>query len=329
MKSLERATPFVAVVLVAAVATEVLLFRIFARGGVYFIHQDTPVIVQNGYTSLVFAGNVLFNYAAPVTLLLMVLVASPFTTRSSSPMRFVIGVAVITVAAISGLMVLGYSDEALSNTYWTVSAVAVVGMAVLAVREISSWPIRLFVVAAGASYLAVYVFKSALDVPGIDGVATLTSGEWFGLAGFLFLAFALRSMADRRALILATIAALAASGMVFGRGDSVPLIATWAFGLSLSAPYWLYVGALWVVVAFCGSAFARGQHMTAVGVLLIFFGHRAVPLTYFNDLAVCGLFLVVREMAVTPVVLAVVSGSESRRTRSRPAASIGLPGLNR
>lgn len=301
MRTAERATVFISVVLVAAVVTEVLLFRIFARGGVYFIHEDSPLVVRNGYTSLVFAGNVLFNYAAPVTLLLVVLAAYSFVTYSLSPVRAVIGAAVIAVASVSGLMVLGYSGEALSNTYWAVSSIAVIGIAVFAVREIESWPMRLFTVAAGASYLAVYAFKSGQGLPGMDGVAIFSAGEWLGLIGFLVLAFALRPIADRRALIAATVFALVAGGMVFGRGDSVPLIATWAFGLSLSAPYWLYIGVLWIVIAFSGSAFARGQYLTAIGVLLIFFGHRSIPLTYFNDLAICGLLLIVSETVAGPV----------------------------
>ncbi len=329
MRSLDRTTTLLALVLVVAVTVEVLLFRIFARGGVYFIDDNTPLMIQNGYTSLVFSGNVLFNYAAPVTLLAMVVAAIPLVARSSSLSYRAIGVVVMAVAAVSGLMVLGYSGEALSDTYWAVSGIAVAGISVIALRKVPSKPLRLFVVMTALSYLAIYGFKSGQALPGIGGVNLLTIGEWVGLASFLTLGFVLRSTLNRRALIVASVVALGAGGMAFGRADSIPLIATWAFGLSLSAPYWLYIAALWIVLAFSGSAIARGQYLTGVGVLLVFFGHRGLPLTYFNDLAICGLLFVVREVidVNAPVILGKAYGSS--RGRKIGVRAVGLSSLFR
>ncbi|SVC53289.1 uncharacterized protein METZ01_LOCUS306143, partial [marine metagenome] len=43
-----------AAILAGSVFIETLLFRIFARGGVYFISDTTPIVVKTGYTTLIF-----------------------------------------------------------------------------------------------------------------------------------------------------------------------------------------------------------------------------------------------------------------------------------
>ena len=64
---------------------------------------------------------------------------------------------------------------------------------------------------------------------------------------------------DRRSIAVASLVSVLAFGMAFSRADSVPLIANWSFGLTLSLPYVAYIGALWVTVAFVMSRVRRGM----------------------------------------------------------------------
>ena len=293
-----RSLEHLARLLAVAVVLEVLLFRIFARGGVYFLDDGTPLAITATYTALVFAGNVLFNFAGPVVLLLIVITAYHLWRARSGNVAPGIAVLVVAVALMSGLMISGVEGAVMSRVYLALSASALAGVAVIAVQSRLGRPIAAFVVMAALSYLIALVFKESSGLAGAGGGTGIQSiplfgiGEWLAVAGFLPLAMWLRRNADRKSLVVATVVALLALGMAAGRADSVPLIATWAFGLALNLPYPAYVAVLWVVVAFVQSAARRGQILLATGVLLVFLAHRTIPLTYFSDLVLCGMLLV-------------------------------------
>ncbi len=285
-------------ILAVAVLLEVALFRIFARGGVYFIREETPWVLRASYTSFVFLGNVMFNFAALVVLLALALVVIRLWRSPERSMSKALVVPVSLMILFGGVMIAGTNNSGLSQLYFATSFLVLIGITALVWRTNLSLSLKAFASLTAVSYALVYVFKESAGLAG-NGVTSgsnlislFGSSEWLAVLAFLALIPALRRVIDRRAVIVATVAAVLALGMVAGRADSVPLIATWAFGLSLNLPYATYVIALWIVVAFAVGAYRRGELLPAVGVLLVFLGHRTLPLTYFNDLAILGLLLV-------------------------------------
>lgn len=284
--------------LAVAVLLEVMLFRIFARGGVYFIREDTPWVLRASYTSLVFMGNVMFNFAALVVLLSLAIVVIQLWRSPDRSLSKALVVPVSLLVLFGGVMIAGASNASLSQLYFATSFLVLVGITALVWRTRLSLSIKAFVSLTAVSYAFVYAFKETAGLSGTgvtsgsNLISLFGSSEWLAVLAFLALIPALRKVIDRQAVIVATVTAFLALGMVAGRADSVPLIATWAFGLSLNLPYITYVIALWIVVAYAVGAYRSGQPLPAVGVLLVFLGHRTLPLTYFNDLAVLGLLLV-------------------------------------
>lgn len=289
-----KAVPLLARLLAISVLLETLLFRIFARGGVYFIDDETPELITTGYTSLVFIGNVLFNFAAPVALLVLALTALDLWRRNGGAVYLSLGGMSAAVAVVGALLMVGLSGQALSFAYFAASTGAMLAIAAVAAQRSISRPTMVFIAATGASYISLYAYKGY----GLVGGAGAWSadfygyGEWLAVGGVLALGLSLRGYVDRRSALIAAVVAVLALGMLFGRADSVPLIATWAFGLSLSLPYPVYVVGLWVVAAMSLSAIRRGEPVFAAGMLLVLLGHRTLPLTYFNDLVLVGLLLV-------------------------------------
>ena len=176
------------------------------------------------------------------------------------------------------------------------SSVVLIGAIVLVAQRADNLWATVFVTGAGISYLMVYAFKGfgsqAIANSGVRSANLFGYGEWIAVAAFIAMAPLLRGHLDRKTVTIASFVAVMAFGMSFGRADSVPLIATWAFGLSLSLPYFVYPLALWVVTAFVVTAVRRGQTTVAIGLLLVLLGHRTLPLTYFNDLILIGILLI-------------------------------------
>jgi hypothetical protein len=293
-----RIVTVLVVILAASVLVETLLFRIFARGGVYFISEATPAVIKNGYTSLVFSGNTLFNFAAPVALLVLGLIAVMAWMKRPDPTYTLVAGAVGLVAVIGLVMMIGMSGPFLSTAYYAASSLILIAAFALAIRRRVGYSVTAFVLLTGLSYLAIYSFKGfgspELAGVGIRSVGVYALGEWMGVIAFLALLPLLigrRGRLSRRAVVIASVVSLLAFGMAFGRADSVPLIANWAFGLTLSLPYVAYAAGLWVVVAFVVSGARRGEVILAAGVLLVMLGHRSIPLTYFNDLVLVGVLL--------------------------------------
>ncbi len=304
ISSSTRTIPVLAIVLGLAVFVETLLFRIFARGGVYFITEDTPSVIKNGYTGLIFGGNVLFNFAAPVALLILGLLAVRVWAKRPDPVYIAVAGAIGVVVVIGVLMMLGLSAPFLSTGYFAASTLVLTGVFILAIRRRVGLPVTAFVLLTGMSYLTIYSFKGfgsmALAETGIRSAGMYALGEWLSVVAFLALLPLLRNRLDRRSIVIASAVSLLVLGMTFGRADSIPLIATWAFGLTLMLPFVLYVAVLWVVVALISSSARRGNTTLIAGIMLVMLGHRTIPLTYFNDLVLVGLLLV--SMYTKPVV---------------------------
>jgi|TARA_B100001964_G_C14246090_1_gene607456 hypothetical protein len=291
-----RVMTVLSIVLAASVLLETLLFRLFARGGVYFINDETPSIVKNGYTSLVFTGNTLFNFAALIALLILGLIAMHAWMKRPDPFYIMLSSAVGAVGLIGLSMMLGLSGPFLSVAYYSASSLTLVGVFALVVRGKARLPLKIFVLLMGLSYLVIYLFKGfGLSGPaevGIGSGSLYALGEWLSVIAFLVMIFLLPNRLDWSTVIIATIGMLLALGMTFGNADSVPLMSTWAFGLTLSLPFIFYAVALWVVIAFVLSAMKNGEVTLATGVLLVMLGHRSIPLTYFNDVVLIGLLFV-------------------------------------
>ena len=324
ISSSTRTIPVLAIVLALAVFVETLLFRIFARGGVYFINEDTPSVIKNGYTGLIFGGNVLFNFAAPLALLILGLIAMRAWLKRPDPVYVALTGATGVVVIIGILMMIGLSGSLLSTPYFVASSFVLVGAFILVIRRRVGLPVTAFVLLTGMSYLAVYSFKgfgsSAVAETGIRSASVFELGEWLSAVAFLALLPLLRDRLDRRSIVIASFVSLMVLGMAFGRPDSVPLIAIWAFGLSLSLPYIVYVAALWVVVAFFISSIGRGNTLLTIGVLLVMLGHRTIPLTYFNDLVLVGLLLA--SMYTKPVAHRATAPGDATPARERRRGSL-------
>ena len=287
-----------AAILAGSVFIETLLFRIFARGGVYFISDTTPIVVKTGYTTLIFTGNTLFNFAAPMALVVLAFIAAEAWTKRPNPAYTTAAGAILIIVSVGLMMMIGMSAASLSTAYYTASSVILVSVFVLAVHRRVGLAVTSFILLTSLSYLAIYSFKGfgspEFAESGIRSSSLLSLGEWMSVIAFISLVPLLigrRSYLDRRSVVVASVASFLVFGMAFTRADSIPLIANWAFGLTLALPYFSYVAALWVMVALVMNRLRRGEPILAIGVLLVMLGHRSIPLTYFNDLVLVGLLL--------------------------------------
>ena len=304
----ERVLTVLSLALVAAVVVEVVLLRMFARAGIYIFQDNSPGWLYAVYTSLVWLGRTSLNFApilAPILLLVLVVV---FWQRGTRVSRLV-SVTVLATLSLEGALFLTSSNPGLSLAYFS-SSTFLVGLAL--VLYFRGGGVRRMALTLGPLlilFLASYWYK-------VVPLAHQLGGTWLGgsIAAFqlsegllLLVAFSLpitiglsRSFKVWAGSILLILPLI---GMYLGNPDMVPLVSMWAFGITMYLPFWVYVLALWAVSAVFLTLLSRGHRLPAFALVLLFSGHRELPLTYFNNLTLVALLLIVATPWLVPRLL--------------------------
>jgi len=282
-------------VLVTALVAEVLFLRILARAGIYMLNEDSPEIARSAYSALLFLGNVAFNLASIASLALLLAIAvSAARTRSSGAWMLAVALLLPLGAAVA-VQALGGSQAA--STALLVSVLLALGVVIVVAGGDSFGFGRVALAAFGAAAAMAIVAKFlpiAARVWGtgtgaVDELSAASEAAMFLAPGLVVVAAGLGI--HRKALAAAAVATLVAALLGASNASMVPLIATWAFGVTLSLPYPFYVFAA-ALAAYAVSALVlerRWMILTALAFLLL--GHKGLSLTYFNILALDGMAL--------------------------------------
>ena len=293
-----------------------LPFRMFARTGIYLFNDDTPQWVYWAYTSAVWLGNTMFNFAAILVTLLFALMAAYLWTRRHVFGRYLPVLAAIMVpwnvalffaspGPTAALLYLGLSTGIIAASLWVL------------------WPgsskdARAFLLVIAASVIGVYYFQATASLRQLgftfDGhsVAAFQIAE--ALAGIAIIAAFLAWGRTRDVKLLAApvIVGVLISVAFFSGPERLPLISTRALGVTMSMPFLLYaVGAALLGITLL-KLLTSGNPLAAYGMTLLYFSHRMLPLTYFNLLILGGFILMT--IALT------TGGLEHRNKRARKAA---------
>ena len=286
---------FLSGVLVVAVLIEMLLFRTFARTGIYLFHDDTPQWVYWAYTSAVWLGNTMFNFAAILITLLFALMAAYVWLRRDIFGRTLPFLAALMVPWNIALFFASPGPTA-ALLYLCLSA------GIIAVSAWVSWPgssrgARTFLLVMAASVIGVYYFEATASLRQLGfgfndrGVAMFQISE--ALAGIAILAAFITWGRTRNLKLLAApvVVGILISGAYFSAPERLPLISTWALGVTMSMPFLLYaVGATLLGVTML-KLLTYGNLLAAYGLTLLYFSHRMLPLTYFNLLILGGFIM--------------------------------------
>ena len=281
--------------LVGSVLVEMLLFRIFARAGIYIFDDGSPQWAYAIYRAAVWAGTTTFNFAALLALALFVLLAGHLWLRRSTSGRF-LPLAAAAMVPWNVVLFFVTPGPVLTLLYLALSA----GIVLTAVA--ASWPratrsARLALVSLAASFLCVYYFEAIapLRLAGWlfndHGIGVFQVGEALAGVGILT---AFVAWGRTRSLRLIAAPALVATLLVGGYAavpERFPLISTWALGVTMSLPFVAYaLGAVLLGVTIL-KLLSSGRPLLGYGLALLSLGHRMLPLTYFNLLILTGFVL--------------------------------------
>ena len=294
----EKILTVLALTLVVAAVVEVVLLRILARAGIYIFQDSSPSWLYTVYNFLIWLGKAALNFAtilAPVLLLVLVLVLWQRGTRVSR----LASVVVLVTLSLEGSLFLITPNAGLSLAYFA-SSIFLVGLALILYWRGGGSPwMALTLGPLLVVFLASYWYKIVPLAHQLGGTWFLGSIATFQLSEGLLLLTAIslpitiglsRSLKVWVGSILMTSLLI---GMYLGNPDMVPLISMWAFGITMYLPFWIYVLALWAVSVAILTLLNRGHLLLAFALIILLSGHRELPLTYFNNLTLIALLLIV------------------------------------
>ena len=283
-----------------AVLIELLLFRTFSRTGIYLLNEDTPTWVYNTYRSGLWLGDAMYNFAAILVVMLMVVVAAFMFTQQKTFGRLLPSLVLALVTWSVGLIFVN-TGPTLSVAYLGVSTVTMIA-AIVVTWNMARWPVRAASVALGASFLCVYYFESIapLRLSGISfadhGVSIFQLGEALVIVGIVAAFWAWGRTREIRVLLPPLLLTLLMIGGYIGGPDRYPLISTWSMGIIMSLPFYVYPVGIFLLSVTLLKLLRSGQPTVAVALLLLLMTHRMLPLTYFNLLLISGFTLLALSM---------------------------------
>ena len=283
-----------AAALVLAVVVEVLFLRTFARAGIYIFQKTRSEAVYEAYTLLVQVGLWAVNFALLTALVLAVVLSLLLWRRGGGLQKAAATLLALAVASELTLVFLS-SAWALQVTYLAVSGVGVLVIGLLWLRRspgpwMTAGLLLLLVAVVTALWykLVPLLHQAGLSQAGGALVAVRLSETALVLAA-VALVPAVGIVRRPRVIAGASVPTILVAGMYMGNPDMLPLIATWAFGITMYLPIWVYLAAMWSGLAVLFSLAEGRSGLLACGLALLFLGHRMLPLTYFNDLALVGM----------------------------------------
>ncbi|MCH7745206.1 MAG: hypothetical protein IIC84_03940 [Chloroflexi bacterium] len=282
--------------LVVGVLVEMLLFRMFARTGIYLINDDTPRWVYQAYSAAVWFGNTMFNFAVIIVMLLFgVMAVYLWMRRNASGMALSIMVAAI---ALWNVALFFFSPgPALTLLYLALSA-AIIIMALAVAWKTATSIVRLTLVFLVASFMCVYYFETIAPLRQAGwifedhGIGVFQIGEALAGVSIVIAFVAWGRTRNLRLIALPAIAGILLVGSYFSDPSRFPLISTWALGVTMSMPFLLYAAGAALLGVTILKQVTSGKPLVGYGLALLFFSHRMLPLTYFNLLIIGGFLLI-------------------------------------
>ena len=161
------------------------------------------------------------------------------------------------------------------------------------------------------SIVGIYYFEATASLRQLGfsfdgrGVAVFQAGE--ALAGLAIVAAFLvwGRTRDMKLLAAPVIVGLLIAGAYFSGPERLPLISTWALGVTMSMPLVLYAVGITLLGVTLLKLLTTGNPVAAYGLTLLYFSHRLLPLTYFNLLILGGFIM---------ITVALATGSLDRRS---------------
>ncbi len=285
------------------VMVEMVLFRTFSRTGMYLLKEGAPDWVYQAYSGLVWVGSASFNMAAILVLLVLAVAASYLWYR-----REVVGRTLPILAALMvpwNLALFIGTPGSVTTLLYVVASAAIVVAAIAAARASVSRGELAALSIIGLSYLCVYYFEAIapMRIAGLTfndhALGIFQIGE--AMAGVGILAAFLVWGRTRRVKLLVgpvILGVLLMGGYASGP-ERYPLISTWALGVTMSLPFFAYVLGLVLLGVTVLKLVTSDKALLGMALLLLFFGHRMLPLTYFNMLVMAGLLLALTALIST------------------------------
>lgn len=280
----------------AAVLLETVLFRMFARTGIYLFNEDSPSWLYQAYASTVWFGNTMFNFATILSLMLVALAAFYLWVRRDTVGRVMPWL--IATMGVWNLVLLFANPGTLLTLMYLSASLASIAVCVALVWSRVNLTERLTLALVLLSFVGVYYFETIgpLRNAGLSfndhGIGIFQTGEALGGITILLAFLAWGRTRNIKLLALPVLAGLIMAGSYFSSPDRFPLISTWSLGVTMSMPFFFYVVGLVLLGVTLIKLVTSGRPTLAYGLTLVFFSHRMLPLTYFNVLILLGFVLV-------------------------------------
>lgn len=293
--SVERILFALSATLAFGVLAETLLFRIFSRTGIYLFNDETPRWVYDGYKAAVWLGNTSYNFSSILSFLLLTALAAYLWTRRHSVGRF-LPVATGVIVPWNLALLVSSPGPLAALLYIAVSASIVVAATIVVCTRapaINRVPMALL----AGSFLCAYYFETIAPLRqlGINfadrGLFVFQFGEI--LVGLAILAAFLAWGRTRRWQLIAgpAILGILLAVAYLSGPERLPLISTWALGVTMNLPFIVYAMGL-VLLGVTILKLLRGDgRLLGISLMILLLAHRMMPLTYFNILILLGFLL--------------------------------------
>ena len=293
--SLRTTVSAISLTLGGAIFLEMLLFRIFSRTGIYLFHDDTPHWVYEAYKGLLWIGNSAYNFSMALAIVLLLVIGAYFWRRDNAAVSLLAPL-VLVFAAWNLLLFVTAPVPQVSLAYLCISVI-VIGAANWFSWHSCTQIERAFLLSAAAAFWPVYYFKAVPVLRQLGwsfndhGLDVFQIGEAMtGVAIFAaFLAWG-RTREPFLIILSAFVTALLVAGFISGP-ERYSLVSTWALGVTMGFPFPLYVLGLSLLGITILNLIRTRRKIIALVLVLLFFGHRMLPLTYFNLLILNGFLL--------------------------------------
>ena len=293
----ERVLTVFSLPLVVAVVMEIVFLRMFARAGIYIFQDNSPEWLYAVYSSLVWLGRAALNFAATLAPILLLVLVVVLWQRRTMDSRLVSAVILVTLGLEASLF-WAPANPGLSLTYFA-SSIFLVSLALILYFRSGGLRMALTLGLLLALFLTSYWFQIVplahqLGIVWLGGsIVAFQLSEGLLLLVAISLPITIGFGRSFKVLVGSILLTLPLLGIYLGNPDMLPLISMWAFGISLYLPFWAYVVALWAALAAILTLLNRGHLLLACAMALLLSSHRELPLTYFNNLILVALLLIV------------------------------------
>lgn len=247
------------------------------------------------HKGFLWVGNAAYNFSMALSLVLIAIISAYLWRERNTANRFLAWI--VSVFLVWNLMLFITEPGPLASlTYLCLSLIVILAVNWIALG-LCSWTERIFLVSASGAFCSVYYFKAIPMLlqlgAGFDHQALVIFQIGEVMAGVAILMAFFAWGRTRKVWLLALtmiISALFVGGFAYGP-ERYPLVTTWALGVTLIFPFPFYAIALGLLGITILNLIRMERKILALVMILLFLGHRMLPLAYFNLLALDGFLL--------------------------------------